>query len=106
MISVHLQQTDVVVDIVDHLEVNGCSGLFSGHSAEDVTVVDTVVVDIEFVYFLHDFEGEAVMFLGDDELVDVLLAFNLLLLEFLGYLLIDGTDPGLGLFVKDAQFRI
>ena len=59
-----------------------------------------------WIYFLHDFEGEAVMLLGDDELVDVLLTLDLLLLELLGYFLVDGADPGLGLFVQDAQLRV
>ncbi len=46
------------------------------------------------------------MLLSDNELVNVLLSFDLLLLQLLGDLLVDGADPGFGLLVQDAQLRI
>lgn len=46
------------------------------------------------------------MFLRDDKLVNVLLSFDFLLLQFLGDFLVDRAHPGLGLFVQDAQLGV
>ncbi len=55
---------------------------------------------------MHDFECEAVMFLRDDKLVNVLLSFDFLLFQFLGNFLVDRAHPALGFFVQDAQLGV
>ena len=55
---------------------------------------------------MHDFECETVMLLCDDEFVNVLLTFNLLILELLGRFLVNSADPGLCLLVKYTQFGV
>ena len=46
------------------------------------------------------------MLLRDNELVNVLLAFDLLLFQLFRDLLVDSAHPGFCLFVQDAEFGI
>ena len=46
------------------------------------------------------------MLLGDYEFVNVLLTFNLFILELLGRFLVDRADPGFCLLIKNTQFGV